>query len=195
MPLIEDRSRPSSMAVASRCTTAPIGAVPAIGGTGVRARGAARQGAGPQHATQVELGTPGQPAAATAARRGPPPPIARHGPAPRREAPARPHHGRGSRPPARTGGHRHHFPRFAAPATDSARVPSPFRAVLNQPTTPAKSPRPATPAGRQANPVRKHAKPAGMPLRRGQAQAEPTMAIARPGLDKGSFHYTEIPHA
>ena len=59
MPLIEDRFRPSSMAVASRCTTAPIGAVPAIGGTGVRARGAARQGAGPQHATQVELGTPG----------------------------------------------------------------------------------------------------------------------------------------
>lgn len=32
MPLIEDRSRPSSMAVASRCTTAPIAAVPAIGG-------------------------------------------------------------------------------------------------------------------------------------------------------------------
>ena len=31
MPLIEDRSRPSSMAVASRCTTAPIAAVPAIG--------------------------------------------------------------------------------------------------------------------------------------------------------------------
>jgi hypothetical protein len=29
MPLIEDRSRPSSMAVASRCTTAPIAAVPA----------------------------------------------------------------------------------------------------------------------------------------------------------------------
>jgi hypothetical protein len=34
MPLVEDRSRPSSMAVASRCTTAPIAAVPAIGGTG-----------------------------------------------------------------------------------------------------------------------------------------------------------------
>ena len=34
MPLIEDRSRPSSMAVASRCTTAPTAAVPAIGGTG-----------------------------------------------------------------------------------------------------------------------------------------------------------------
>jgi pimeloyl-ACP methyl ester carboxylesterase len=34
MPLIEDRSRPSSMAVAGRCTTSPIAAVPAIGGTG-----------------------------------------------------------------------------------------------------------------------------------------------------------------
>jgi hypothetical protein len=31
MPLIEDSSRPSSMAVASRCTTAPIAAIPAIG--------------------------------------------------------------------------------------------------------------------------------------------------------------------
>ena len=31
MPPIEDRSRPSSMAVASRCTTAPIAAVPARG--------------------------------------------------------------------------------------------------------------------------------------------------------------------
>jgi hypothetical protein len=36
MPLIEGRSRPSSMAVAvaSRCTTAPTAAVPAIGGPG-----------------------------------------------------------------------------------------------------------------------------------------------------------------
>ena len=34
MPLIEDRSRPSSMAAASRCTTAPTAAVPAIGDTG-----------------------------------------------------------------------------------------------------------------------------------------------------------------
>lgn len=36
MPLIEDRPRPSSMAVSSRCTTAPITAVPATGGTGHR---------------------------------------------------------------------------------------------------------------------------------------------------------------
>ncbi|MET7922316.1 hypothetical protein ABZU45_42480 [Streptomyces avermitilis] len=34
MPLIEGKSRPSSMAVASRCTTAPVAAVPALGGTG-----------------------------------------------------------------------------------------------------------------------------------------------------------------
>ncbi len=34
MPLIEDRSRPSSVAVAGRCTTAPTAPVPAIGGTG-----------------------------------------------------------------------------------------------------------------------------------------------------------------
>ncbi|MET7607852.1 hypothetical protein [Streptomyces avermitilis] len=34
MPLTEDKSRPSSMAVAGRCTTAPVAAVPAIGGTG-----------------------------------------------------------------------------------------------------------------------------------------------------------------
>ncbi len=34
MPLTEDRSRPSSTAVASRCTTAPTAAIPAIGGTG-----------------------------------------------------------------------------------------------------------------------------------------------------------------
>ena len=38
MPLIEDRSRPSSMAVAGRCTTAPIAAIPAIGGTGQSGR-------------------------------------------------------------------------------------------------------------------------------------------------------------
>jgi hypothetical protein len=34
MPLVEDRSRRSSMAVAGRSTTAPIAAVPAIVGTG-----------------------------------------------------------------------------------------------------------------------------------------------------------------
>jgi hypothetical protein len=34
MPLIEDRPRPSSTAMAVRCTTAPTAAVPAIGGTG-----------------------------------------------------------------------------------------------------------------------------------------------------------------
>ena len=48
MPLIEDRSRPSSMATASRRTTAPIAAVPAIGGTGrfldVKADGAPFKG-------------------------------------------------------------------------------------------------------------------------------------------------------
>jgi hypothetical protein len=33
MPLIEDRSRSSSMTVASRYTTAPTAAVPVIGGT------------------------------------------------------------------------------------------------------------------------------------------------------------------
>lgn len=32
--VIEDRSRPNSMAVAGRCTTAPIATVPAIGCTG-----------------------------------------------------------------------------------------------------------------------------------------------------------------
>jgi hypothetical protein len=42
MPLIEDRSRPSSMAVASRCTTAPTAAVPAIGGTGRSGRRVSR---------------------------------------------------------------------------------------------------------------------------------------------------------
>jgi hypothetical protein len=45
MPLIEDRSRPSSMAVASRCTTAPIAAVPAIGGTGLSGRRSATSAA------------------------------------------------------------------------------------------------------------------------------------------------------
>jgi hypothetical protein len=34
MPLIEDRSRASSMAVASKSTATPTAAVPAIGGTG-----------------------------------------------------------------------------------------------------------------------------------------------------------------
>ncbi|MET7607646.1 hypothetical protein [Streptomyces avermitilis] len=34
MPLIEGKSRPSSMAVVGRCTSAPVAAVPAIGGTG-----------------------------------------------------------------------------------------------------------------------------------------------------------------
>ncbi|MFF4752694.1 hypothetical protein ACWD5R_11240 [Streptomyces sp. NPDC002514] len=34
MPLVEDRSRPSSMTAAGRRTTAPTAAVPAIGGTG-----------------------------------------------------------------------------------------------------------------------------------------------------------------
>lgn len=42
MPLIEDRSRSSSMAVASRCTTAPTAAVPAIGGTGRSGRRVSR---------------------------------------------------------------------------------------------------------------------------------------------------------
>jgi hypothetical protein len=42
MPLIQDRSRPSSMAVASSCTTAPTAAVPAIGRTGRSGRRVSR---------------------------------------------------------------------------------------------------------------------------------------------------------
>ena len=53
MPLIEDRSRPSSMAVASRCTSAPTAAVPA---SAVPAgRGGARPPAPPSTGSVLEL--------------------------------------------------------------------------------------------------------------------------------------------
>lgn len=120
--------------------------------------------------------------------------------------------GRGSRPPARTGHYRHHFPRFAAPATDAARVPSPFRAILNQSATPAKSSRPATPTGRQANPgqacMRGHvtsARTAAPPTAR-PPSPWPTGRATRPaatawpaapaaGNYVETLHYVEIPHA
>ncbi|MFJ7947605.1 hypothetical protein ACIQ6K_28730 [Streptomyces sp. NPDC096354] len=45
MPLIEDGSQRSSMAVTGRCTTAPIAAVPAVSGTGRSGRRSATSAA------------------------------------------------------------------------------------------------------------------------------------------------------